>query len=120
WNTDSDINLAGHLIFMFEKSKRINVQNLTTNEFIHIWAAFVNSEEYYQQILSYIVNADDYKTGDRFSPNEGLNEFRDSNYMKNTINRWDEFKRNNLKKQQYYSTIFSFAYQLNHVIMNRN
>lgn len=119
WATDKDHSLAQHLLFMFSKTKKIDIQDIQSDQFINLWDKYVDTEEYYQQIVSYMVNADDYIFGDRFLRVQGIRNLREANYMNNTINRWSEFSQDILKKQQYYSKIFSTATQLYHVIIKR-
>ena len=87
------VDLAKHLLIMFEKTKNIPLNQITINKFKSMWSLYIKTDEYYMQILNYIVNSDDYIYGDRlnYKTNSNRNTIRPSNYLGNAMRRWEGF-----------------------------
>lgn len=104
---------------MFEKTKKIPLNQIDMNEFELIWNQYIESDEYYLQTLNYIVNSDDYVFGDRFKLVGDLEkEIRNSNYLSNAMQRWEVFRKNPNNKKVYYGKLMGMAMELHNKVKN--
>lgn len=112
------VDLAKHLLIMFEKTKNIPLNQITINKFKSMWSLYIKTDEYYMQILNYIVNSDDYIYGDRlnYKTNSNRNTIRPSNYLGNAMRRWEGFEKNPSSKRIYYSKLMAMAQGLNGIV----
>lgn len=118
WESRVDKGLAKHLLIMFEKTKNIPLNQITINKFKSMWSLYIKTDEYYMQILNYIVNSDDYIYGDRlnYKTNSNRNTIRPSNYLGNAMRRWEGFEKNPSSKRIYYSKLMAMAQGLNGIV----
>lgn len=121
WRTRVDEGLAKHLLIMFEQTKNTPVNKIDIEKFKSIWNQYSETEEYYMQILNYIVNSNDYIYGDRFNFGEDSkdNSIRFSNYLSNAMYRWEGFKENPRSKSIYYSKLMTMGRELKRVMIEK-
>lgn len=114
------MELVQHLLVMFEKTKKIPLNQIDMNEFELIWNKYIESDEYYLQTLNYIVNSDDYVFGDRFKLVGDLEkEIRESNYLSNAMQRWKIFKENPHNKSAYYGKLMAMEKDLDGILNSK-
>lgn len=116
WATTLDFELTRHLLVMFQETKSIELNKIDFDDFKFLWNQYCDSDEYYMQILNYVVNSDDYIYGDRFNQKPN-NVMRPSNYLPNAIKRWEKFSETPSRKREYYSKLMASAKEINELIV---
>lgn len=85
WIERQDDMLAKFSLSMFTRTKKLMLVDIQYEEFLVLWEDYTHSLDYYIQVANYMLNSDDYTSGDRYQlkGEEKEANFRESNMPQN-------------------------------------
>lgn len=85
WIERQDDMLAKFSLSMFTRTKKLMLVDIQYEEFLVLWDDYTHSMDYYIQVANYMLNSDDYTSGDRYQlkGEEKEANFRESNMPQN-------------------------------------
>lgn len=88
WVENSDETLAKFSLSMFTRTKKLMLVDMQYEEFLVLWDDYTLSQDYYIQVANYMLNSDDYTSGDRYQlkGKEKDAHFREGNMPQNMQN----------------------------------